>query len=565
MADSSREARSTLRKLQHDLRTPLGQILGYAEILEEDARDAGNDPLVPDIHRIQGAARDLLRLVDGIFEPHAADASSAPGEVGDHVPERTSSVRSREPREALAGARILLVDDDAANRDLLARRIGAHGPAVRFASNGREALHLMESVAFDLVLLDLMMPEMGGIETLTRLRQTRSAAELPVIVVTALESRDDVVAALTAGANDYVTKPVDLPIVLARIETQLELRRANEALASAAQELSIRNAFIRRMFGRYVSDDIVDSLLEQPEGVEFAGERRTVTILTSDLRGFSLLAEALDPLELVWLLNTYLGAMADKVHEFGGTVDEFIGDAVLAFFGAPIRARDDAERAVACARAMQSAMIEINREIRERGLPEISMGIGIATGEVVVGSVGSERRSKYTAVGSTVNLAARIESFTLGGEIWICDSTHARVASCAPIELGREVHPKGFERPLRIHRVASPFTESRRAVEWRRLPSAEPVGVSILDGKSVNRERHEARITAIRVNEVELAPALPVRELDELLIQLGDGESAPSGFAKVTAVEPDCVRAIFTAPADELKTWLEALPRADRC
>jgi len=559
MADSSREARSTLRKLQHDLRTPLGQILGYAEILEEDARDAGNAPLVPDIHRIQGAARDLLRLVDGIFEPPGA---AGPRRADTRAAERAPAIRENEPRNALAGARILLVDDDAGNRDLLARRIGAHGPDIRLASNGREALHQVESADFDLVLLDLLMPEMDGIETLTRLRRTRSAAELPVIVVTALESRDDVIAALTAGANDYVTKPVDLPIVLARIETQLELRSANEALASAAQELSIRNAFIRRMFGRYVSDDIVDSLLEQPDGVEFAGERRIVTILTSDLRGFSLLAEALDPLELVWLLNTYLGAMADEIHEFGGTVDEFVGDAVLAFFGAPVKAGDDAERAVACARAMQSAMIEINREIRERGLPEISMGIGIATGEVVVGSVGSERRSKYTAVGSTVNLAARIESFTLGGEIWICDTTHARVAHGAPIELLREVHPKGFERPLRIHRVASPFTESRDAVAWRRLASAEPVGVAVLDGKSVSRERHAARITAVRVHEVELEPALPVRELDELLIRLGDDESAPSGFARVTAVAPDRVRAIFTAPSAELKARLEASPRA---
>jgi class 3 adenylate cyclase len=560
MPRSSREASTTLRKLHHDMRTPLGQILGYAEMLEEDAQDTGQSALLPDIGKIQQAARELLRIVDGVFRHEEAATASPGGHVDSTGPQQRTDRRDTIAR--LEGTQVLVVDDDPANRELLTRLLAPHGPRVTAVADGREALHQIESGDFDLVLLDLLMPEMDGLEVLEALRRTRSAAELPVIMVTSLESREDVVAALRAGANDYVTKPVDLPVVLARMEAHISLRRANLESASLARELAIRNGFIRRIFGRYVSDDIVDSLLENPEGLELGGERRTVAVLICDLRGFSLLAESLEPLELVWLLNQYLGTMADTIHAHRGTIDEFVGDSVLAFFGAPISSDGDAERAVACAQAMQAAMAKVNRAIRERGLPEISMGVGIATGEVVVGSVGSERRSKYTAVGSTVNLAARIESFTLGGEIWICDTTRNALSSGANIEAEREVHPKGFERPLLTHRVRSDAPEasetSRGEEAWVRLSPPKSVFVQQLDGKSVQSETRSARLLAVRAQEIELELDFPIRALDELLIRVGKGEGSPSGFARVMSASAERARAVFSSPSPALRDWLAA-------
>ena len=300
-----------------------------------------------------------------------------------------------------------------------------------------------------------MMPGMSGLEVLEVVRREHTASELPVILATALTDRSDVVEGLRHGANDYVTKSIDFPILLARVETQLAVLRATREIESLAQELELRGAFIRRMFGRYVSDDVADAVMHQAESLELGGEKRHVTILLSDLRSFTRLSGSLEPQQVVALLNNYLGAMTQVIHEHGGTIDEFIGDAILALFGAPIAGEDDAARAVACALAMQRAMGQVNERNRARGLPDIEMGIAVATGEVVVGNIGSERRMKYAAVGSAVNLAARIEAQTRGGEVLISDETWQAVADLVTVEEDREVEAKGFERPVRIRRVSA--------------------------------------------------------------------------------------------------------------
>ena len=568
MSSSSREGRATLRTLQHEMRTPLGQILGYAEILEEDAADADQDAMLPDIARIKQAARDLLQLVDSVFQSDevASVSRPSPRTRGDASAGAAAGTDSRDGAAVLEGARVLIVDDQQANRELLARQLSPHGLRIEVVEGARQALHRIESGDFDLVLLDLMMPEMNGVEMLEVLRRSHSAAELPVIMVTALDSREDVVAALRAGANDYVTKPVDLPVVLARMETHVTLRRANLETASLARELAIRNGFIRRIFGRYVSDDIVDSLLEQPEGLELGGERRRVSVLICDLRGFALLTESLSPLDLVRLLNQYLGAMSDTILAHGGTIDEFIGDAVLAFFGAPLSAPDDADRAVACAQAMQLAMAGVNRAMVERGMPELAMGIGIATGEVVVGNVGSERRSKYTAVGSTVNLAARIESFTVGGEILICDTTLRAQGETLAVEEERQVHPKGFDKPVRIHRIASAalVADDTSSTDWLSLETPIVVAVQCVSAKAIEQGTRSARLLSLRRDTVELEMQLPDPPPDELLIRVGESDDAPSGFAKLVSTHEGRVRAVFSWVSPALREWFEATRQSEQ-
>ena len=174
--------------------------------------------------------------------------------------------------------------------------------------------------------------------------------------------------------------------------------------------------FIKDTFGRYLSQKVVEEILTSPEGRQIGGQQKTVTILMSDLRGFTYMSENNDPEKIVTLLNRYLKCMSEVIVAYGGTIDEFIGDAILAIFGVPEAHDDDPERAVACGIAMQNALNELNADIAKEGYPPLEMGIGINTGQVVVGNIGSEVRMKYGIVGSAVNVAARIESNTTGGE-----------------------------------------------------------------------------------------------------------------------------------------------------
>src|SRR5688572_20337674 len=182
---------------------------------------------------------------------------------------------------------LLVVDDNEMNRDMLARRLQRHGYTVAVAEDGERALEMIASQPFDLVLLDIMMPGTSGLEVLQRLREHYSVADLPVIMATAKDQSEDMVTALKLGANDYVTKPLDFPVVLARTQTQLSLRRAVADIQRLATQLELRNRFIRETFGRYLTDDVVTSLLDSPEGLQLGGEKRQVTILMSDLRGFT--------------------------------------------------------------------------------------------------------------------------------------------------------------------------------------------------------------------------------------------------------------------------------------
>jgi adenylate cyclase len=210
---------------------------------------------------------------------------------------------------------------------------------------------------------------------------------------------------------------------------------------------------IKSTFGRYLSKEVVEALLHAPDGLKMGGEMREVTFLVSDLRGFTSLVSRSSPHEIVSILNRYLERMVDIIAYYRGTVDEFQGDGILAFFGAPLAAHDDPERAVACAIAMQRALVEINAEQRQRNLPELAMGIGINTGEAIVGNIGSEKRAKYGAVGSAINTAYRIESHTVGGQVLISPSTYARVHSLLHVRGTLEVHFKGLDRPVTIYDV----------------------------------------------------------------------------------------------------------------
>ena len=272
-------------------------------------------------------------------------------------------------------------------------------------------------------------------------------------MISGQQDMDQIVGCIEAGADDYLLKPFNPVLLQARISAGIERKRWHDREELYRQQLERREQFIRATFGRYLSDDIVDEILERPEGLELGGDLREVTIMMSDIRGFTSLVEHLPPQQVVTLLNRYLGRMTDIILGFGGTIDEFLGDAVLAVFGAPSRNDDDPDRAVRCALAMQSAMTEVNSANREDGLPEVQMALALNTGSVVAGNIGSERRSKYGFVGHAMNVTSRIEDVAGPGEILISQSTRNRLQGQYQFGASQALSVKGIEEELHVHAV----------------------------------------------------------------------------------------------------------------
>jgi adenylate cyclase len=237
------------------------------------------------------------------------------------------------------------------------------------------------------------------------------------------------------------------------VELQQALLEGKRELHLLNTELEKRSHFIRSVLGRYLTDQVADQLLEHPEGLNLGGESREVSVLMSDLRGFTPMSEKSTPAQVVSLLNRYLARMTPVIEKYGGTIDEFIGDAILVIFGAPIACPDHAKRAVACALDMQLAMEEFNQESLQLGVAEMQMGIAVNTGEVVVGNIGSTTRMKYGVVGSAVNMTARIQSFTLGKQVLISEQTLKELEGQARVDGHLRVKVKGVEDPVCIYDV----------------------------------------------------------------------------------------------------------------
>jgi adenylate cyclase len=320
----------------------------------------------------------------------------------------------------------------------------------------------------------------------------------------------------------------------------IAFNRMTQQLKDSYQELERRNEFIRKVFGRYTSNEVVEALLDAPDGLKLGGEKREVTILMSDLRGFTALAERLEATEVVSLLNHYLSAMVEVIQRNGGTIDEIIGDAILVLFGAPVAMDNDAQRAVLCALGMQKAMGGVNEQNVQRGWPEIEMGIALHTGDVVVGNIGSTKRSKYGVVGRTINTTARIESFTVGGQVIVSPTL---IHAAGPgLLLGEEVevHAKGMQEALRCRQLLGHEDDPELGLGEDKgcTPLAAPLSVHfvLLSGKHFNEQMEPAAFIALspRRAVIETAGALPAYAniLVRLEAETGAAE-VPELYAKV--------------------------------
>jgi len=294
------------------------------------------------------------------------------------------------------GARLLVVDDNKVNRLLLARSLELQGHSVTLAENGRVALDTLRREPYDLLLLDIEMPEMNGIQVLEQLKSDLQLRDLPVIVTSAIEGVDNVVRCIELGAEDYLHKPVNPVLLKARIGASLEKKR----LRDQQKEL------VRRFATREVAADLDAS------GFALGGHRVQATAMFSDIRGFTSMAEQSAPEETIELLNTYYTLMFDAISGQGGVVNQMVGDGLMAIFGAPLPLADAGGAAVRAALDMIEMIDLYNRDPERRGKPPIRIGIGIASGSVIAGYTGTQQRATYTCVGDAVNVAARLEAQT---------------------------------------------------------------------------------------------------------------------------------------------------------
>jgi PAS domain S-box-containing protein len=352
-------------------------------------------------------------------------------------------------------------------------------------------------------------------------------------------------------------------------------KRIEAELQRLAEQVELRNRFIRETFGRYLTDEVVDTVLESPSGLQMGGEKRKITMMMTDLRGFTSLSERLPPERVVGMLNRYLTTMVSVIKHYQGTIDEFIGDAIFVLFGAPVWQEDDAERAVGCAVAMQLAMDQINEQNRAENLPEIEMGIGIHTGQVVVGNIGSPERMKYGVVGSQVNLTSRIQSFTTGGQILISEVTRQEVGQILKVGRHREVMAKGIETPIGLYEVlgirGSYKLSLPDAVEVL-APLAEPLQLSyeLVEASEAGGKPGKGRLTKLSAKSAEAHLDKPVPDLCNLKIRLiaKDGKEVPGTlYAKAVGTgagngkdAPVSIR--FTSVPPEADAFLRGLVSA---
>src|SRR5262249_53782801 len=350
----------------------------------------------------------------------------------------------------------------------------------------------------------------------------------------------DIVKGFEMGVVDYVGKPFTAHELLARVSTHLTIDQLRRSLALKNVELARAHELVRRAFGRYVSEEVAESLLRDPEGLELGGEEREATILMSDLRGFTALAERMSPREVIEVLNLYLETMVDVIGRYEGTIDEIIGDAILVIFGAPVASDDHASKAVACGLSMQLPMAEVNERLMTKDNVQLEMGIGIHTGRVIVGNIGSLRRTKYAAVGSNVNMAGRVESFTTGGQVLITEDTRARIAAPLRIDGEFQVEPKGAARSLKLFEIGGvgELSLPSRSTPLRRLPQPLPVRFTVLEEKFVGRTVYDGRLVEVSDFEARLESSLALAVLSNLKLTVAaSAQGNPAGeiYGKVLA------------------------------
>jgi class 3 adenylate cyclase len=442
-------------KLSFALRTPLTSVIGYSEMLMETCSGSEICHFESDLRKIHSAAVDFYATIKDIANLSDIDADAIAGTIDVDVqgPDIDAFIADAGRRFAADTApqsvvrhSLLVVDDSQMTRDLLSRLLARHGNAVDLAGDGKQAMQMLRVRRYDLVLLDILMPEMNGYQVLERIKADPGLDHIPVIMISALDDLKSVVKCIEIGADDYLLKPINPVLLTARINNCLERKRLREL--EKEQKLACTETF-----GIYVDHNVRDAVLTG--SVPLDGELRDVSVLFADLRGFSALAESLPPKTVVNILNNYFTEMAPAIHRHHGTILQYVGDEIYAVFGAPLSLADHSRQALGAALEMRQRLQDLNHKLEAQGHAELEHGIGIHSGTAVAANVGTEDRMAYNLVGDTVNLASRIQGLTREHDCDIIIS--ADTASCLDDAIPTAALPltrvKGRQEPVALFRI----------------------------------------------------------------------------------------------------------------
>jgi class 3 adenylate cyclase len=342
-------------------------------------------------------------------------------------------------RSAYEPGYLLVVDDNRVNRILLARGLEGDGHKVETAENGRQALEKLRTDSFDLVLLDIEMPEMNGYQVLETCLQDSELRDIPIIMTSSLDEIDSVVKCVELGAEDYLNKPVNPILLRARVNASLEKKRLRDEQ--------------RKLFRTFATREVADELLKT--GFSLGGKYVNASVMFADIRSFTTIGEKQDAADTIELLNNYFALMFEAIIGHHGTVNQLEGDGFMAIFGAPIHQEGHREQAVRAAIEMIELLKSFNIQQAAQNKIQIKIGIGIATGRVIAGYTGTQHRATYTCVGDTVNIAARIEKHTKEVEhpVLIDQYTSEGLPNDITVESLGPMLFKGKEQEIRIFAV----------------------------------------------------------------------------------------------------------------
>ncbi|HSE04990.1 MAG TPA: response regulator [Methylomirabilota bacterium] len=501
-------------QLRHELRTPLNHIIGYAEMLLEELEAGDRLGLAADLSALRADARQLLTLLNEVLargHTQPPDLAAARGTLGppltrvraagealrrraaeagadalmadlDRIRSATGrldellgkggppSVRAGAGSEAAAGpdtdrpaaprAVILVVDDNQDNRDMLARRLRRQGYEVLTAAGGRAALVALARAPVDLVLLDVMMPDLDGYAVLERLKADPALRDIPVLMISALDELDSVVRCIQLGAEDYLGKPFEPVLLQARIGACLEKKRLHDQEARQRRELAELNQTLEQRVAeqvaqlerlgrlkRFFSPQLAELIVAGGAADPLKTHRREVTVVFIDLRGFTSFAETAEPEEIMGMLREYHAAMGRLILEHEGTLERFTGDGMMIFFNDPVEVPNPAERAIRMAVAMRDRVASLGAQWRKRGW-DLALKVGLAQGYATIGAIGFEGRLDYGAIGTVTNLAARLCGEADGGQILASARVAATVEGLIDAEDVGPLALKGLARPV---------------------------------------------------------------------------------------------------------------------
>jgi adenylate cyclase len=505
---------------RHNLRTPLAEIIGLAEMWLEDAPEKLLEGFIDDLRRLRDLAKWLLATVDEVL------AAGPPAPFAPNVDagaEALPSVRDGIKRPRATGA-ILVIEDNEINRNLLTHRLSRDGHVVASAPDGRRGLMLARSQPFDLILLDLLMPEMDGFDVLTQLKADRHLREVPVIIISAFNDIDSIARGIEMGAADYLPKPCNAVLLRARVGVCLEQKRLRDREVLYLNQLEQAAVRARVQLEQFFTRELYQELEARPQLLQ--PRDAEITVLVCDIRGFSRISERLGPARTVEWISDVLTELSECVLGQRGVVVEYIGDELMAMWGAPAEVADHPARACAAALEMLVRLPALNRRWEPLLGEPTAIGIGVNTGMARVGNIGSRYKFKYGALGNTVNVASRVQGATkyLGTRLILTRSTHERLGA-------------GFT--------------ARRLCRARVVNIAEPVDLYELSGNDTDggelRRQYEQALALFEVGQIRTA----IRMLGNLLNDYPDDGPSPILLSRAVshlAQDRKCVDPVWELP-----------------